>query len=72
MFEVKERWFIFISLKLMNFDYSLDNKDYNFIIGIEFSCFIIGENLFFFILFDLYFLSIRYMWLFYEFYILFV
>lgn len=69
MFEVKERWLILISSKLMNLDYSLDNKDYNFIIGIELSCFTIGKNLFFFISSDLHLLSTRHMWLFHEFHI---
>lgn len=70
MFEVKERWLILISSKLMNLDYSLDNKDYNFIIGIELSCFTIGKNLFFFISSDLHLLSTRHMWLFHEFHTL--
>lgn len=70
MFEVKERWLILISSKLMNLDYSLDNKDYNFIIGIELSCFTIGKNLFFFISTDLHLLSTRHMWLFHEFHTL--
>lgn len=70
MFEVKERWLILISSKLMNLDYSLDNKDYNFIIGIELSCFTIGKNLFFFISSDLHLLSTKHMWLFHEFHTL--
>lgn len=70
MFQVKERWLILISSKLMNLDYSLDNKDYNFIIGIELSCFTIGKNLFFFISSDLHLLSTRHMWLFHEFHTL--